>query len=305
MIVFFLLLALFVSVLFLMCRWCYWYAFKSDYKRQSTQYDVPISKHRKRAIENIIELMNTPFEDVEITSKDSLKLYARYYHLKDDAPVAIMMHGYRSHVFRDGNGGFKIAKNYGLNILMPDQRAHGKSEGKCITFGVKERYDCLEWVKYLKERFGKNIKIVLIGLSMGASTVMMSADIVPEENVKGIISDCGFSSPKAILTEVATQMKLPPKPAYFLLKIGAIVFGGFNPDEYSAVEALQNTKIPILFIHGEKDDFVPCSMTRECHKLCKSQKQIFTVANASHGVSYYLDTSGYTKTVTEFLDSIF
>ena len=303
-------LALLITVLILFiiffsgCYYCYWYAFKRDPKRQSEEYDVPVSKYREKVIENILFLMQTPFEDVEIMSDDSLKLYGRYYHVKDSAPVAIMFHGYRSNAFRDGNGGFRIALKYGLNVLMPDQRSHGKSEGDTITFGIKERYDCAGWVNYAIKRFGPDVKIVLIGLSMGAATVMMASDIVPKENVKGIIADCGYSSPKEILKEVARQMKYPVSLSYFFLRIGARVFGGFDVEESTSLKSLQKTNIPILFIHGEADGFVPCNMSRHCHRMCASDKQIFTVKNATHGTSYYLDTEGYTKTTTDFLSKV-
>ena len=187
---------------------------------------------------------------------------------------------------------------------MPDQRAHGKSQGKTISFGVKERRDCALWVDYLTNRLGKDIKIILVGLSMGAATVMMASDIVPPENVKGIIADCGFSSPADILKEVAAQMHYPVKPTYFFLRLGARIFGGFDPEEHSAVKSLRHTSIPVLFIHGENDDFVPCRMSRECHDACASKKQIFTVKNAAHGTSYYLNTEGYGKTVSDFLDYV-
>lgn len=296
-------LILFITFM-VICYFCYAYAFRKDHKRQSSEYEVPRSPYREQALKNINALLEEPFEWVEITSKDKLKLKAHYYHFKDGAPVAIMMHGYRSNYCRDGNGGFKIAKEYGLNILMPDQRAHGKSEGQAITFGIKERYDCLEWVNYITNRFGKDTKIVLIGLSMGAATVMMASDIVPTQNVKGIIADCGFSSPKEILMKVSGEMKIPPRLAYFMLKTGALVYGGFNPDEASPVKSLAKTSLPVLFIHGEADTFVPCTMSHKCHEACVSPKEIFIVSKATHGMSYYLDTEGYTKTAIAFLDKI-
>lgn len=300
----FILTGLFIALCAGILIYCYVYAFRGDSKRQSTPYDVPTSGFKDKVIKNIMCLMNTPYEDVEIMSDDSLRLYGRYYHFKDGAPVAIMMHGYRSNSYRDCNGAFQLALKYGLNVLMPDQRAHGKSQGKTISFGVKERRDCALWVDYLTNRLGKDIKIILVGLSMGAATVMMASDLVPPENVKGIIADCGFSSPADILKEVAAQMHYPVKPTYFFLRLGARIFGGFDPEEHSAVKSLRHTSIPVLFIHGENDDFVPCRMSRECHDACASKKQIFTVKNAAHGTSYYLNTEGYGKTVSDFLDYV-
>ena len=195
-----------ILIFFGFCYGAYWYTFRRVKARQAAPCDVPGSEYKETIVKNILALMDTPFEAVTIKSHDNLKLFGRYYHFKDGAPIAILFHGYRSTPFRDGSGGFRVCRDYGLNVLLCDQRAHGKSEGKTITFGVKERLDCMEWIKYLKERFGNDIKLLLVGLSMGAATVMMASDIVPAENVKGIVADCGFSSPKEILTDVAKQM---------------------------------------------------------------------------------------------------
>ncbi len=300
-----LLTLLILIILFILaCYAIYCYTFRRINFRQATPYDIPDSDNKERIRHNILSLMDTPFEGVTIKSRDNLNLYGRYYHFHDKAPIALMFHGYRSNAFRDGNGGFKIAREYGLNVLLCDQRAHGKSEGRVITFGVKERYDCLEWVNYLKTRFGNDVKIILIGLSMGAATVMMASDIVPAENVKGIVADCGFSSPKEILEDVAKQKKIPSKLAYFFIKLGARLFGNFNPEEASSVASLTKSTIPVLFIHGEGDDFVPCSMSHNCHKVCISEKYIFTVPEATHGMSFYMDSQGYTKAVNEFLEKV-
>ncbi len=286
-----------------LCAYCYIFAFRVSARRQSKEDEVPPSPYREKVMENINSLLFKPFENVETQSFDGLSLKGRYYHFKDGAPIAIIMHGYRSNYCRDGNGGFKICTNYGLNVLLPDQRAHGKSGGKTITFGIKERFDCVSWTDYLIDRFGEDTKIILVGLSMGASTVMMASDIAPQ-NVKGIIADCGFSSPKDILTEVAEQMKLPPKAAYFFTRLSARMFGSFDTEGASAVKSVSNTDIPILFIHGENDDYVPCHMSKTCFDACKSEKYLLTVPNASHGMSYYIDTDKYTDMVNEFLDKV-
>lgn len=297
-------IAILIILFYLISGFCYIYAFKAASFRIPGEFSVPNGFYKKKAIENIKKLLETPFEDVSITSKDSLRLYGRYYHFSDNAPVAVMFHGYRSNYCRDASGGFHLARERKMNILIPDQRAHGKSEGNTITFGIKERYDCLCWIKYLKNRFGKDVKIVLVGLSMGASTVVMASDIVPKENVMGIIADCGFSSPKEILTEVAGQMGLPKKIAYFFTRMGAKIFGRFDPEESSSVESVAKTDIPILFIHGEDDGFVPAEMTKLCYEKCKSYKKLLLVPKATHGTSFYYDTIGYKNEVKEFFDYV-
>lgn len=245
----------------------------------------------------INRVWDAPYEMVEIVSHDGLKLRARYYHRTDGAPVVLMMHGYRGNIFRDGNGIFSFSKKYGFNLLMPDQRAQGLSEGKTIAFGVKERLDCKTWVEYLIDRFGCEQKIMLCGLSMGAATVLMAADVGLPDNVTGIMADCGFSSPKEILCSVMKGLKLPAKLIYPVARLGARLFGGVDLEESSAVESIKHCKIPVLLLHGEADNFVPCYMSRMCHEACSSEVELLTVPGAGHGMSYCLDAPAYEAAV--------
>lgn len=300
--IFLLAAAVALSVFFGICYYAYDYCFKTDKGRQAMEYDIPDASFKPKAMENIFSLLATPFESVKITSHDGLRLYARYYHLKDGAPVAIMMHGYRSNYCRDGNGGFKLLRSLGFNILMPDQRAHGRSEGRVISFGVNERRDCLGWTKYVRERFGDDVNIVLMGVSMGAATVMMASDIVCTDNVKAIVADCGYTSPKEIIRHVAKNMHLPVSLSYFFAKTGVRIFGKLDIEQWSCFKSLEKALVPILFIHGEADGFVPCHMSKACFEKCASYKEILTVPKATHGVSYYIDTRAYTDRVCAFLE---
>ena len=244
------------------------------------------------------------FESVSVISRDGLKLYGKYYHTADGAPLVIFFHGYRSAGIRDGNGAFLISKRRGYNVLIVDQRAHGKSEGKVMSFGINERLDCLQWIAYANERFGMKTPILLIGLSMGASTVLMASGEELPDNVRGIIADCPFSSPKEIIQTVMKSMKLPVKLLYPLVKLSAAIFGGFDLEEISATDAVKKSTVPILFIHGEDDRFVPCSMGQACYDCCMSEKQIFLVKGAGHGLSHCVDAKGYEETVDKFLDKV-
>ena len=216
-----------------------------------------------------------------------------------------MMHGYRSGAERDFCGGLKFGIEAGVNVLLVDQRAHGKSEGKCLTFGIKERRDCLSWVNYVVSRAGKNCEIVLYGMSMGAATVLMAAGLDLPRNVVGIVADCGYSSPKAIIKKVIREMHYPVFPTYFLVRLGGMLFGGFDIEETSAAAAMDGCDIPVLFIHGDDDRFVPCDMGRENHKHCRSAgKKILVVPAAGHGMSYMTDKKTYLGTVSEFLKAV-
>lgn len=267
-----------------------------DYMPTGKDYE----KHQEVIRRGIDRVMQESFEQVFITSEDGLKLSGRYYHRRDNAPIILMMHGYHGNIFRDGNGIFYYSGLYGFNILMADQRAQNQSEGKTITFGIKERYDCKCWAKYLIERFGEDIEILLCGLSMGAATVMMAADVGLPKNVKGIMADCGYSSPKEILVSVMKSMKLPTGITYPLAKLAAGIFGHFNLEESSAVESMKHCKIPVLLIHGEADDFVPCYMSVACKEACVSEVELVTVADAGHGMSYCLDAKAYEDAVGRF-----
>lgn len=264
------------------------------------QYD----KLRDKMLATVDTAAAIPFEDVFITTKDGLRLHGRYYETAPGAPVQILFHGYRSNAVRDFSGGLQLALESGCNALLVDQRAHGASEGKCLSFGVLERRDCLEWIEYVNERCGRDVPVVLVGVSMGAATVLMASGLELPENVAGIIADCGYTSPKAIICKVARDMKLPARLVYPLVRLGARLFGGFDPDECSTEDALRSAKVPVLLIHGEDDRFVPCEMSRTNHSACRSESVLLTVPGAGHGLSYLIDNAGYRSAVLSFLRSV-
>jgi len=254
----------------------------------------------KKGICNVVEA--TEFETVEITSVDGLKLKGRYYHRRDGAPLIIFFHGYRGNFYRDGNGIFTYSKKFDMNVLLVYQRSQGQSEGKTITFGIMERQDCKSWVEYAIGRFGNHQEILLSGISMGGATVMMAADVGLPDNVKGIMTDCGFTSPKEILCSVMDSLKLPSKVFYPLAKLGAKWFGGVELEEASAVESMKHCKIPVLFIHGEEDDFVPCWMSRKCYEVCAAEKELLIVPGVGHGMSYCYGPKEYEAAIDRFFE---
>ncbi len=247
---------------------------------------------------------DAPSEWVKIKSHDGLSLSGRYYHTRDGAPVQIMFHGYRSMALRDSAGGYILAKKMGFNVLAVDQRAHGRSKGRVITFGIQERKDCLSWVEYAVERFGEDTPIVLSGLSMGAATVLMASSLDLPNNVSAIIADCPYSTPGEIIRKVSTDLHYPQGLAYPFIRLGAKIYGGFDLEEHSAVEAVKTSKVPLLLIHGEEDRFVPCDMSREIFKNCHSPAQLHTFPDAGHGLSYMVDPIRYEAVTVGFLWSI-
>lgn len=253
---------------------------------------------------NIEKAAKLPFRQVQMKAYDGIILSGNYYHFREGAPLIIFFHGYRSSAVRDGNSLLLFAQKNGYNTLLVHQRGHGTSEGRTITFGIRERYDCAEWVRYALREFGKETKIILAGISMGASTILMAADLGLPDNVKGMIADCGFSAPKEILRAVMKQMKYPVGITYAVVRLGAKIFGRFDVEEYSALEAMEKCTIPILFIHGNEDYFVPCEMSRACYEACAAEKKLILVEGAAHGISYCVDSTLYEKEVYDFFERV-
>ena len=256
----------------------------------------------------IDKLVEMPYEEVRIKSGDGLTLYGRYYHKIDGAPIMLKVHGYNGCPVRDfcGGGVESIDKEY--NVLLIDQRAHEHSGGKTTTFGIKEKNDVVRWCKYLVKRFGKETKILLYGISMGAATVLMaSAHKKLPKNVKGIAADCSYSSPKDIIIKVATEdMHLPGKLCFPIIWIGARIFGRFNLTSDSPVKAVKKTKLPILLIHGMADTFVPYQMSERIYEAAKSNdKKLVLFKGAYHGISYMNNEKVYIGELKAFMERIF
>ena len=251
-----------------------------------------------------VVMKKIPFEPVTITSRDGLKLYGRYYHVKDGAPVELLFHGYRSCAFRDCSGGHALSRKMGFNSIVVDQRSHGESGGNTITFGIRERFDCLLWIEYARSRFGPDTPIILSGLSMGAATVLMASGLELPENVQCIIADSPFSAPASIIEKVCGDLHYPVALCRPFLHLGARIFGRFRLNECTAKDAVRNAKVPILLIHGEEDHFVPCEMSHDIAACCASPVTVHTFPGAGHGLSYLIDPLRYERVIYEFLCKI-
>ena len=193
-----------------------------------------------------------------------------------------------------------MCRKLGFNVLAVDQRAHGRSQGNTISFGVNERFDCLVWTEYINGLHDSKQPILLSGLSMGAATVLMASELDLPENVVGILADCPYSSPAGIIRKVAQDRHIPVKAAYPFIRMAAKFLGRFDLESCSAKDAVTRTSIPILLIHGEDDRFVPCSMSHDTFDACAAPKRLVTVPGAGHGLSYPVDEEGYIAAVREF-----
>ena len=249
------------------------------------------------------ETRQTPHEDVSIVSFDGLALYGKYYEFAPGAPIELMFHGYRGSAERDLSGGMQRCFRLGRSALIVDQRCSGRSEGNVITFGINEHRDCLEWVDFMVKRFGPDVRIILTGISMGAATVLMAGGKELPSNVIGILADCGYHCPKDIILTVIRQMGLPPRLCYPFVRLGARLYGHFDLEEFSPVEAVKDCKVPVLFFHGEDDDYVPCEMSRINYEACASRKMLVTIPGAGHGLSYPVDPQKYLQIAGSFFSS--
>ena len=260
-----------------------------------------MSKKMLELLDNsVAELRSMPNEDVFITSFDKLKLHAKLYDCEDPVGTIIMCHGYRSSAVNDFAVLAPVMYKRRYRLLLIDQRATGQSAGKYIGMGALERFDCRDWAWYMYNRFG-DCPMFLEGVSMGSTTVLMASGLELPPNVKGIIADCGFTSPKEIFSCVfKASYHLPPHP--FVDLMGKIIKLTAKYDiGYSAEEAVAGSDLPILYIHGEADDFVPHYMSVKNHAATKGEKFFVSVPYAGHGMSYLTDTEKCRKALDYFL----
>lgn len=308
MLIFLILLAAAALAVLLIAYLCFRMAFYDARKPNTEEYPIPEGEiyepYREQMVAWMKETWAMPHEDMSITSFDGLTLRGKYYECIPGGPIELMFHGYRGTADRDLCGGVQRCFALQRNTLIVDQRACGTSEGNIITFGLRESDDCHRWIAHLIQRFGPDVKIIITGISMGASTVMLAAGRDLPEQVVGVLADCGFTSAKDIIQEVIRQMKLPPKLSYPFVKLGAKLYGHFDLDADSSLEAMKRCKVPVMFIHGEDDAFVPCDMSRRNYEACTANKKIWTVPGAGHGLSILVDKPGYMRELREFFDPL-
>ena len=294
-----------VIALVLFAAWiCFRLAFLAVRRAKSNaeEYSIPDGEiyepFRETMVAWMKEVRAMPYEAMSVVSFDGLTLRGKYYEYAPGAPIELMFHGYRGSAERDLCGGVQRCFALKRNVLLVDQRSCGDSDGRVITFGIHERRDCLAWIECI--RFGDDAKIILTGISMGAATVLMAAAEPLPEMVIGVLADCGYTSARDIIQKVIKQMKLPAGLLYPFVKCGAKLYGGFDLEETSPLQAMRTCRVPVLFIHGENDDFVPCEMSVRNYETCTTRKQLFTVPGAGHGLSYLLQPQMYLAVLKDF-----
>lgn len=290
-------LLLFLIALFFIYMFVFYAPKQSDFNiPKNEQYDL----FNDKMIELIKDIQNIPYEDVYVATKDGKTLHGRYYKLFDTNEVAICFHGYRGTAVRDFSGGAHLVIEKKQNFILVDQRGQGKSSGKFMSFGIKEREDVETRVTFVNQLYENKCKIYLYGVSLGAATILMSASKA-YENVVCFIADSPYSSPKDIIQSVMKQMKLPVKVMYWLVYLSALIYGHFNLHKYNAIDEVKNCKIPILIIHGDDDRIVPVEMSKKIAEANKKYVKLEIFKDAAHALSYLYDEEKYKKCVNEFL----
>lgn len=250
-------------------------------------------------------LLAQPHEEVWITSSDGLKLHGTYFPGEEGKKAVICFHGYTSKGMSDYIGLSDYYLKHGYRMLLVDERAHGESEGTYIGFGCKDRIDALGWIRWMIQKAGKDVQILLHGTSMGGATVLMTTGLELPIQVKGVVSDCAFTSPKYVFTHVLKSMY--HLPAFPMIQIADKVNqkkAGYGLDECNAAREVRKAKIPALLIHGDADTFVPCSMCEEIYQNYAAPKTKLIIKGAAHAESYYKDMEAYEKALNTFTGGI-
>ena len=214
--------------------------------------------------------------------------------------LVIAFHGWRSAWYRDFGLLADFLSREQCSVLYVEQRAQNESEGEYIGFGLTERYDCVDWANWAAERF-PGLPVYLMGVSLGGATVLMAAgDILPAA-VHGVIADSAYTSPRAIWQHVmGKNLHLPVRAATVIADLLCQKRLNASSGSYSTVEALKNTDVPILLIHGEDDHFVPLKMAFENRDACAAPCKLLVVPGADHAMSYYMGRGAYEAAMRAF-----
>lgn len=240
------------------------------------------------------------YSDKYIESYDKLQLHS-YVVSQNSNKWAIVVHGY------GGSGKLMSDKSkyfydMGYNVLIPDLRGHGKSEGDYIGMGWKDRLDIISWINFIIKE-NPNAEIVLHGTSMGAATVLMTSGENLPSNVKAIVADCAYTSAwDEFSYQLETYLKVP---SYYILNVTNMVTklkAGYSLKEASALESVKKATVPILFIHGDKDKFVPYSMMDKLYDATSSPKEKLTIDGGEHANSDLVSPFLYWLTLEDFLN---
>ena len=244
-------------------------------------------------------------EDVFVQSADGLRLRARYFAAApQNKRVLMLFHGWNSYAEFDFSLAIPAFLERGWDLLVVDQRAQNDSEGKYMTFGAWESRDVLAWAQFVVDRCGEDVVIALDGLSMGASTVMLSMGLPLPPQVKGVIADCGFDSAVSEMAHLGRQMHMPTRWILPAMDFWAKRLAHFSFYDTDTAKAIAQSDLPILLAHGTADTFVPPACSQRNAAVCRNLHTFIEAEGAIHGFSYLMATEQYQAALTALFDTI-
>jgi uncharacterized protein len=249
------------------------------------------------------EFKKLPKEEVEIKSNENLSLKGTFIEKnKDIKRVIIIVHGYTSNYVWSLQF-IEMFFKEGFNVLLVDQRSHGRSEGKYATYGYYEKYDLDLWVNWVRQRVGEDAVIGLHGQSMGGGTVLQYPTI--NKYVKFIIADCPYSDVTQLMKHQFNEIKhMPFLPFKYFLDMRLRVVAKFSMKNVSPINSIKDTQIPIFFIHGAKDNFVPTYMSKDMYEAKKGHKKLLIIEGAVHANAYGTNKKLYEREIHKFLQEV-
>ncbi|MDK0932625.1 alpha/beta hydrolase [Clostridium perfringens] len=283
------------------------YIFKSTVTRELHD----IEKSYTRYVENNLfdeALYNSASkEDITLKSFDGLNLTSTL--IMNENPTnkfIVLVHGV-SICYVGSLKYFDIFYKNGFNVLIVNQRRHGKSEGKYSTYGFYEKYDVNMWIEYLKSRFGNDIILGLHGESMGAGTVMETIPL--NDSIKFVIEDCGYSNFHELIGFQITHAyknRLVRKilsPSLIFANFFMKTKAKFSMKKIVPIDIVSSTSLPMMFIHGKEDYFVPWYMALDLYKAkTKGYKELYLVEGAKHAEALEVNKILYEKKIMTFIE---
>ena len=251
-------------------------------------------------------LENWGYENHYLVTDDGLLLNGFLFKAKEPSKIyAFCAHGYRSSGKNEFCAHVQYYLSRGINVFLCDHRGAASSQGNIIGFGALESKDCIKWLRYINEKFGPDLSLIIHGISMGSATVMlMSGSEDLPENVKMCVADCGYTSAWDEFTYKLGEMKVPAHPLVELVNAVNKVVAGYDfKKDTSAIEAVKRSKTPTLFVHGDADAFVPTKMVYEVYDACACpDKDILIVHGADHAASFITDQPAYEAKLDAFIE---
>lgn len=273
---------------------------KSRNQAAKTEEILEKEQARRERNEGIRWINGMNCEKVQIKSRDGLRLAGYYLEAERPKRLVALFHGWRGSWGHDFGACIRWLYEEGTSLLLVEQRAQGESDGKYMGFGILEREDCHVWLDWLGQRNPKRLPVYLYGVSMGAATVLMAAGEELSEDVKGVIADCGFTSPYEMVYRFGQKnFRLPEHPVMDQLNWLFQKRAGYGLKEYSVPEAMKHCTVPVLFIHGKADTFVPYEMTVRNYEVCRAWKKLLLVEGADHCMSFLKDREAYKEALKE------